>query len=371
MNYRILLCVALFMFSFYACETEKTEYHQVFEAPNFYGFYPTNMRYIVHDKSIDIYSPDSNKVYLDIYYRQNGKSLGNKIHSFKQCNANTGIISVEGDDRVEFVDMKNFTSEGSVELENPRDIEIIYIDSYFSFALISFGKGNNGGLAVILLAEKNIIKTVETGNEPGKILVDGNFIYVMSTGENNDYSIAKIFFDMYETHKVDDIVIGPNPVDFVTYYGSYGDYQHQKAAIFCKGNQAIPASIITYDLITGKSENTYSFAGSGLVPESISYGKVLPGYYFSELTIFINANKKLYRADIAELNNASLFIDKDISPLIWSEYEGFNTYYIAISRDTVNEYSYLYRFLDDYNSLGDIPVLTDSIKIEGYAKGIE
>jgi hypothetical protein len=132
-----------------SCEIEKTEYQTILDDVYFGGFRDGYL--IVHNQSISYYSPEVNKVYPDIYTHQNGKPLGNGIHSFYvNLFSGPGLISLQKDNKIEFIDVVNFISEGFLEIEKPRDIT----EFDGQYCMVSFGNKSTGGIALVDLFEK-------------------------------------------------------------------------------------------------------------------------------------------------------------------------------------------------------------------------
>ncbi len=330
-----------------SCDNEDIKTCQVCDDEGFWGF--SNGFFTVHENSIGYYDPDSNKVFPDLFRYQNGEGLGNGIHSF---NNYTGLVTVEKENKLEFIDMKNFLSLGSLELNEPRNIT-------FSFPmLVSYGKRNSGGIALVDIQSRKIVKTVATDIEAGKLFVDNDFIYVFSSGNDERDSVIVRLYGFYtgNIHRIDSMVIGNRPVDFVEITLEEA-HDHKGLAILCLGKKNVRPSIVILDLITGRIRNTYHFENPDLKPENIfrivkpnSNGPILASY----------ANNKLYKLILSEPIVSTVLINKNISSLTTTRFN-----FIAVSRDTIHPVSYLYK-IDD-----ELLVVQDSIPIEPRAKKIE
>ncbi len=82
--------------------------------------------------------------------------------------------------------------------------------------------------------------------------------------------------------------------------------------------------------------------------------------YSGSRILAVYANGKLYQTELTNPMVTSVLIDKNVS-----DFYRYDQTYLAVSRDTVNPVSYLYKF--DLQSLD----LLDSIAIDGNAKKIE
>src|SRR4030042_4798497 len=266
-KYPIVLTIFLVLL-LTSCEIEKTEYQTILDDVYFGGFRDGYL--IVHNQSISYYSPEVNKVYPDIYTHQNGKPLGNGIHSFYvDLFSGPGLISLQKDNKIEFIDVANFISIGVQEIEKPRDI----FDLHGRYCMVSFGDRSTGGIALVDFVEKKILKTLHTGIEAGKIYREENYLYVFSDGYLMNDSIIEQFYYSQNSpasmHKLDSFSIGIRPVDFAEITIHYDDYDHEGLVILCKGNTNIPASIVLFDLITEKVTRSYPFESTNIIPENL------------------------------------------------------------------------------------------------------
>jgi hypothetical protein len=333
-----------------SCEKEKTEYKKTWDGHDFIGF--KDGLFIVHDNSVGYYYPDSNKVFPDIFAHQNGWGLGAGVHSF---DANAGMITVENENKIEFVELENFISIESFEINRPRDI------SFFgSYRLVSYGSRVSGGVALVDF-NRVVMQLIPTGNEAGKIFSDNAYCYVFCSGkDDNDSTIAVLERSFNNSvlslRKVDSIVVGIKPADFVEISLNF-DSQHKGLAILCMGNETVPASVVIFDLVTRKVQETYHFETPGFKPERMFW---IGEPYSTSRILAVYANNRLYRTELSDPMHTSVLIDKNVS-----DFYRYGQEYLAVSRDTIHPVSSLYKF--DVTTLE----LLDSIAIEGYAKGIE
>lgn len=346
----ILFFSLIFSTILVSCEKEKTEYKQTWDGHDFIGF--EDGLFIVHDNSVGYYYPDSNQVFPDIFAHQNGWGLGTGVYSL---DANAGMITVEDENKIEFVDLENFISIESIEISRPRDI------SFFgSYRLVSFGNRVSGGVALVDF-NRVLMQTIRTGNEAGKIYVDANYCYVFCSGKDENDSIITIlksefYNSVLSLHKVDSIAVGIRPVDFVEISLNF-DSQHKGLAILCMGNQAVPASVVIFDPVIRKVIETYHFDKPDFKAESLSW---IGEPYSGSRKLAVYSDGKLYQTELSDPMVTSLLIDKNVR-----DFYRYDQTYLAVSRDTINSVSYMYKF--DVTTLD----LLDSITIDGKAKGIE
>lgn len=362
-----------------SCEKEKIEYKKEYSANFFIGF-AYNGDFIIHDESISYYNPDSNKVFGNLFEHQNGRPLGESIHSlkfFRNWKDVYGIITVEGEDMIEIVD-KNFISVKQIQLYRPRNISIMYSDE--EIILVSYGDAENGGIAAIAPWDFSIADTISTGNTAGEIFVD-DYIYVLSNGENDtDNTIAKIYYGdgPYSLQKVEDIVVGKRPVTSLPFKEQETGYYNQSLLIYCLGNSVEKPKIVLFDLIRNSIIDTYSYQTDTEYPEHIfeldTYKKEI--LYCSNNNIYLSpladpdsrelqSEHNLVSMSLVNFRNECLAHDEQNN----CTYTGMAEYYVGISGENNEGQQYLYRF-NKTNPDKEYFELIDSIPINDNAKKI-
>ncbi len=236
-----------------------------------------------------IFIPIQTKYFRIFLHIKTDRGLGTGVNSLDSY----GIITIENENKIEFVDLENFISIESIEISRPRDIIL-----FGSYRLVSFGNRVSGGVALVDF-NRNLMQTIPTGNEAGKIYVDANYCYVFCSGKDENDSIITIlksefYNSVLSLHKVDSIVAGIKPVDFVEISLNF-DSQHKGLAILCMGNKTVPASVVIFDLSTCKVQQTYHFDSPDFKPESMFWiGEPYcrePGYWpFMLTTNYIRRN---------------------------------------------------------------------------------
>ena len=388
MNTFFKYCLLLISFFFISsCEKEKIEYHQTYNHNIYQGFSADKNYFILHDNSITYYNSDSNKVFNNLYEHQNGEKLGNSIHSFRSFfynyveYKNAGVFSLEDENKLVYIDLNNFVYDLEVEIESPRNIELVTGESYvmawenvlptyphlhgssdYQSILVSTGKGRSGKLIALIPYNNIISDEIDTGNEPGRIYVH-DFVYVFSNENSNqhDSTIAKIHYDKdraTDFQKVEDIYIGINPVDFDEFKETQTGFYNQSLAILCKGDENTPPSIVLFDLVLNQIRGIHSFKDSELKPERI--------VNFNNPDVWFYANNRIYSANLNQLNQAEVLIDKNISELYdCISYNEQKEFFIGVSNNSESSKSYLYR-IETYYPFE----VFDSIKINEHAHKI-
>lgn len=340
---KLIVIPALGLLVLTSCEFKKTEYRPYLDPVSFSGF--EYGYFILYNNSISYYSPDDNQVFPDLYEHQNGNPPGNGIHSFhNKLTHSYGLITYQEDNRIEIIENVNLLSEGVLEIEKPRDI----FSLRGRYCTVSFGDPGTGGIAVVDLVDKEFAKTVHTGIEAGEIYRTGNYLYVFSDGNSMNDSIIEKFYYKQNTpsslHKLDSLPVGIRPVDFAEITIPYEDHPHAGLAILCKGNDTVPASIVLFDLVTENVIDSNPFESTDIVPENLFWFPFYrdpwqPGNPASESDLVCYVSNKLFSLNLNKPVEMSVLINKNVSFLL-----PFDDHFLAVSRDTIGNKSYLYRF---------------------------
>jgi hypothetical protein len=347
--YAIFFSVAIIC----SCEEEKTEYKRYLDDDDWFGGFSEGC-FTIHEQSIGYFNPDSGKVFPDVFMYQNGRELGKGIHSFiPGFYDSEGIISIEEENKIEFVDSKNLLSIGSIEITQPRNLY-----SFNENILVSYGSKPTGGIALINGTNKKTQKTIQTAIDAGKIYGAYPYYYLFSKGvDKNDSMIVKLYLDDYtdfsRLQMVENIVIGSRPVDFEEINLDF-DSQHQGLAILCLGDGINPAFIVIFDLISQKVRGNYHFAENDFKPENLFW---IGARNSNKRIMATCANGKVYQLQFTEPITANVLINKNLS-----EFFMRNDRYYSVSKDTLSDHSQLYTI--DAESLEII----DSTTIEPRAK---
>jgi len=336
-----------------SCEVEWTNCRKVTNDEESFGGFSWGT-FILHKQSIGYYSAEKNKVFNDIYFHQNGRNIGKDIHSMLTV-GDYGSISYENANILEWINMVNFTSDGTVEIDKPRNIYA----NYPNF-LVSFGDRLTGGIAVIDMTSKRIVDTLQTGTTAGAFCKHGTDLYVFTDGKNVQDSIIWRLrtrgHPSYAYFKENSFVVGIRPVDGVEINIQRADYTHEGLAILCLGGIADPASIVLLDLVTGEVADKYLFESTDVKPENLFW---LYDYFNNSNRMISYIGNRLYSITLDNPVETSILVDRNVSRLYpWIEY------YLGVSRDTTQATSYLYRFDPDMFE----PV--DSLAIDGRALDI-
>jgi hypothetical protein len=356
LRYLTILSFTLLVIS---CEKEKKEYQQFPDESYFMGF--TYGIFTIHENSIGYYNPDSGKVFADIYRHQNGHAIGNGVHSMSIFQLDeykrVALITVEHQNKIEFIDSKSFLSQDSIEISHPRNVLPFQAD-----CLISYGtKENFGhGIALVHIPTRSVDQIIFTGIVPGNMYRYDKYYYVLPDRDDNDSVMEVYYAILFEDGQLgrftfaDSVTIGNRPVEFIE--TRVGESGHSGLAILCLGIGNERSSVVFYDLIAQKKLETYYFEDPGFKPEHIFQFK-----YSSKPYFFVNANKKFYQVEFTQPMTVKMVIDKNINEL--KQLNG-HPFFCAVSLDTVNQGSYLYMINNTTFAV------EDSIPIEPGAKSL-
>lgn len=159
--------------------------------------------------SVSHFDPDSLKITNYLFNQANGRPLGDVVQSMT-ISGNQGFIVVNNSQKVEVVDLKDFSSIGTIDgLTYPR--HLLVIDSTKGY----LSDGNfEGFVHVIDLQGFTIKSSIPCGKGPERIVQYGDNIMVANSGGfDNDSTITVI--DTSKDQLVTTWPTGYNPVDMV------------------------------------------------------------------------------------------------------------------------------------------------------------
>ncbi len=158
--------------------------------------------------SVSWFSPDSNKFENDVFYNVNGRPLGSVGQNAATHN-NRGFLVVNASSKLEIVDMENFQSTGTVQINQPRS----FLPLNNSEGLITY-RSYPGKVALVNTQTAMVTDSVTVGNYPGKMLAHNDNVLVMNGDFGLDNTITVI--DAESLDSVKTIVVSDGTVDAVT-----------------------------------------------------------------------------------------------------------------------------------------------------------
>jgi hypothetical protein len=158
--------------------------------------------------SVSYYNPAVDTVANDIFYSVNNRNLGDVLQSAGIYNSKIYMV-LNVSNKIEVANATNFEEVTTIEgFSNPRNITFFNNKAY----LTQWGLGTEGQVKVIDLSNNSIIKTINVGSGPEKILSsNGNLFVANSGGYGLDSTISVI--DASSDSAIPRIEVGYNPID--------------------------------------------------------------------------------------------------------------------------------------------------------------
>lgn len=175
--------------------------------------------------SISFLDVVSDTIYNDVFQKKNGFPLGSIVQSINII-GNNGYIVVNNANKIEVVDIKNFSSIGTISgLANPRYIKSVNASKAY---VTQWGSdGMTGAVKVIDLNTNTITSTISVGSGAESMLLVGNSMYVACSGGYS--SDSSVYVINTTTDVVSDVLeVGANPNDLVS-------LDNQSIFVMCSG----------------------------------------------------------------------------------------------------------------------------------------
>jgi hypothetical protein len=216
MNNKSLFTLAILTATFTACKTTDPEPDQPYDK----GVLVLNAgNFSDNNGTISLLSRDSKTISLDVFMKENTRSLAGGVQGYAEVNEK-GLILVDnataGKDVVEIVNARTFKSIATIlssEIENPRTVVKVsdtkaYITCWDATGDFSNFYKNPGYVAVIDLLTNKLTKKIPVQNGAESIVVVGSEAFVGYTGSGKTtLSVIDIATDAVKQS----IEIGKNP----------------------------------------------------------------------------------------------------------------------------------------------------------------
>ena len=140
------------------------------------------------NSSLSFYVPDSDKVYPDVFFAANGRSLGD-VGNDMVIFENKGFIVVNNSNKVEVISLANNRSLGTMYVGS---------DSPYKLAILSDSKGYitnlySGSVTSFNPTTYTVIKDgIKVGSNPQGIAIANGKVYVCNSGYGDDSTISVI-----------------------------------------------------------------------------------------------------------------------------------------------------------------------------------
>jgi hypothetical protein len=155
--------------------------------------------------SLSFYSYDSSKVFNDMFFRRNGRPLGDVPNSFITHGGKAYIV-VNNSSKIEVVDQNTIESIAVISgLKSPRNMVILNDAKAYVTSLWS------DSVAILNLYQNTISGYINTGRSSEAIVVSGNIAYVCNWMNGNSITAINIMTDQVVTH----IEVGVEPESMV------------------------------------------------------------------------------------------------------------------------------------------------------------
>lgn len=185
--------------------TAKGPYHNGVFITNEGSFMGNNGSVSYYSYSEDTtYDIAADSVYNGIYYKVNGRDLGDVVQSITLFDS-LAFIVVNNSNKVEVVTAANFREKNVISgVSQPRYLLVNGTTAYIS----AWGEG--GVVYIVDLTTFSVTSKIKAGNGPEKMLIDNNKLYVANSGGlYSDSTITVI--DLETNQKMDSIIVGGNP----------------------------------------------------------------------------------------------------------------------------------------------------------------
>jgi YVTN family beta-propeller protein len=223
--------------------------------------------FLAGNGSLSFYSYGTEKLYNDIFYQANGRSLGD-IPNSMSISGNKGYIVVNNSGRIEVVDKNTLLSVITIEgLISPRNILLInsnkaYVSSLFSTSL-----------AIIDLQTNSVSGDIRIRRSSEAMVLLGDKAYVSSWYSGKDVMVLNTTTDKV----VDSVEVAPEPESMVL-------DKYNKLWVLCSSGYTKQnfAELIVVNTTTDEIEKRFVFPSKSLSPSCLQINRTKDSLYFIE-----------------------------------------------------------------------------------------
>jgi len=157
--------------------------------------------------SISYFNPDTKDVEKDIFKSSNGRPLGDVAQSVMIAHGK-GYIVVNNSNKIEVVSANDFKSISTIAgLSSPR--YMVPLSNSKAYLTEWVGFGVRGNVDVVDLSTNTVIKSIQVGESPEKMLILGGKLYVVNSTDSTLMIINTVTDETEDTIKVGD---SPNSI---------------------------------------------------------------------------------------------------------------------------------------------------------------
>ncbi len=200
--------------------------------------------YLAGNGSISFYSYDSAKIYNDLFYKANGRPLGD-VPNAMAIKGDKAYIIVNNSGKIEIADQATLVSKGTItRLISPRNICFVNDNKAYVSSLYS------DSLAVINLTTSSISGYINLRRTSEAIAVAGNKAFILNWAGGNEVMVVNTLNDKV----LDSVVVGKEPESMA--FDKYG-----MLWVLCNGGylRQNNAELVKINTSTNLVEKTFTF----------------------------------------------------------------------------------------------------------------
>ncbi len=240
----------LLTFLFSSCEKEPTKNNQLPDAKTQKVWIVNEGLYNFGNASLDIYLPDSQKVYNDVYNTANGKTLGDVGQSivFK---GNSAYVTVNNSGKIVVLNKTTFKEEGVINIPQSSPRYLHFVKDDLAFVTELYAKK----IWLINPLAKTVLDTISTAGWTEQIAAKGNELFIAQRTRLNDTYTANVIVVNVSSKKITHTISLPTEPNSIV-------IKDNTAFVLCSEDASLGknASLVKINTETKTIEATLDFA---------------------------------------------------------------------------------------------------------------
>jgi|APTNR8051073442_1049403.scaffolds.fasta_scaffold46916_1 DNA-binding beta-propeller fold protein YncE len=245
----------LLAFFFSSCEKEPTKKNQLPDAKTQKVWILNEGLFNFGNASLDVYVPDSQQIFNDVYKTANAKSLGDVGQSIS-FNGSFAYVVVNNSGKIVVLDKKTFLEVGAINIPNSSPRFLHFVKDDLAYVTELYAKR----IWLINPATKTLLDTISTTGWTEQIAANGNELFIAQRTRLNDAYVANVLVVNTSTKKIVNTITLPTEPNSLVLSGN-------ALYVLCSADAALSknASLVKINTTTKSIDATMEFA-SGKSP---------------------------------------------------------------------------------------------------------
>ena len=198
-------CLLSLVFFLQSCEKEPAKNKQLPDAKTQKVWIVNEGLFNFGNASVDVYQPDSQKVFNDVYATANGKTLGDVAQSITLKGSSVYVV-VNNSGKIVVLNKTTFKEEGIINIPQSSPRYLHFVKDDLAYVTELYAKK----IWLINPLTKTLVDTIATAGWTEQIVAKGNELYIAQRTRLNDTYVANVLVINTTTKQVVNTITLPS-----------------------------------------------------------------------------------------------------------------------------------------------------------------